>query len=142
MTCTFFGHKDTPDYIKEDLQKAIINIIENEGGKIFFVGNNGNFDFLAQRVLAEIIKIRTDITYYIVLSSIDECALNGDQNRTIFPEDLANTPPKFSICKRNDWLIKRSALAITYVNYSFSNCQKWQEKAVKKGLKVIRLGSI
>lgn len=141
MVCTFFGHKDTPNHIKTDLQEAILNLIEHEGIKTFYVGNNGNFDFLTQNVLMEITKIRTDITYYIVLSFIDELALSGNQDRTIFPEELARSLPQFAIYKRNDWLIKNSEYVITYVKYSFSNCQKWKEKASKKGLKIINLAN-
>lgn len=136
MTCTFFGHKDAPNDSEKRLKKIIDDLIENEGVKNFYVGNNGHFDFLAQRVLAE---IKSDIDYAIVLSSINECALADHQDKTIFPEGFENVFPRFAICKRNDWLIKNSDFAIVYMEHKFSNCAKWVEKARKRGLKVINL---
>ena len=54
MICTFFGHKDAPDSLKNELKSAIIGLIDLYDVKMFYVGNNGSFDSLVQRTLAEI----------------------------------------------------------------------------------------
>ena len=137
MNCTFFGHKDAPASIKASIEKAIISLID-VGVKTFYVGNNGNFDYLVQNVLKELSCIY-DMSYLIVLSRVDEVALSGEQAATLFPEKLDFSIPKFAISKRNEWLIKKCDFAIVYVKNRYSNSYKWLERAQKKGLKIITL---
>ena len=138
MICTFFGHRDAPNSLTESIKKAVIQLIEN-GIKDFYVGNNGRFDFMVQDILANLIKNNGDINVRIVLSYIDEKAISGHQELTIFPEELESVPKKFAISKRNEYLIKKSAIVLCYVENSFSNSHKWVEKARKKGLKIMNL---
>ena len=56
MVCTFFGHKDAPDSIKNELKSAINHLVNLYGVRMFYVGNNGSFDSLVQRTLIEIQK--------------------------------------------------------------------------------------
>ena len=142
MTCTFFGHKDTPDHMKEEIKKVITHLVEHNGVDKFYVGNNGNFDFLVQKILNELCSNNKSIHYCIVTSRVNEKAISGFQDATIFPEALDNALPKFSISKRNDWMIANSSYAICYVNHKFSNSFAWVEKAKKKGLQVINLGKM
>ncbi|MBQ8351147.1 MAG: hypothetical protein IJY20_03775 [Clostridia bacterium] len=139
MTCTFFGHANTPDSIKDGLKKEIMRLIDEQNIKKFYVGNNGSFDFYVQNILEKITKARKDVQYNIVLSYINEHALNNCQNATVFPEGLENALPKFAIAKRNDWLIENADLVITYTEHKLSNCYKWVQKAMKKRLPVINL---
>ena len=67
MVCTFFGHKDTPDYIAEDLKRAITDLIENKGIDKFYVGNNGNFDRLVYLTLKDL-SLVYNISYEVVLA--------------------------------------------------------------------------
>ncbi len=136
MICTFFGHKDSPDDLKSDIERALLDMIDNCNVTKFYVGNNGNFDFLVQRVLEKVRTVRTQIEYYVVLSSLGERAIGGVQNNTIFPEELEYSPPRFAICKRNEWLIRNSDFAIIYVRHKFSNSYKWAVKCLKRGIKL------
>lgn len=54
--CTFFGHRDCPDTIKEKLREALTDLIEHHGVNLFYVGNQGNFDAIARSVLGELKK--------------------------------------------------------------------------------------
>ena len=74
MICTFFGHKNTPSAAKELLKSTIIELIEKDGVKKFYVGNNGAFDLYVQQALREISKSYVEISYFIVLSQISEKA--------------------------------------------------------------------
>ena len=100
MACIFFGHKDAPSAARCNLKKVILDLIEKEAVKKFYVGNNGNFDLLVQSVLKEISRTHHDIVYRIVLSRLDECAIGGEQVKTVFPEGLEGVPPRFAICKK------------------------------------------
>ena len=48
---TFFGHRDSPETIKPKIRAAVIDLIENHGVTMFYVGNQGNFDRLVRSVL-------------------------------------------------------------------------------------------
>ena len=52
--CTFFGHRDCPETIKPKIRTAVIDLIENHGVTMFYVGNQGNFDRLVRSVLKEV----------------------------------------------------------------------------------------
>ena len=139
MVCTFFGHRDAPDFLKESIEREIIQLIKNESVEMFFVGNNGNYDFLVQKVLSKLSQSMGGFEYYIVLSSLAERSLSGNQENTIFPEALERVPPRFAIAKRNEWLIKNSRFAIVYLKHKFSNSSKWVDRAEKKRLKIINI---
>ena len=52
--CTFFGHRDAPDAIKEKLFCVLCDLVENKGVTEFYVGNNGSFDHHVRAVLRKI----------------------------------------------------------------------------------------
>ncbi len=139
MNCMFLGHRDAPDLIKEILYREILSLIEKEGVKEFYVGNNGNFDFLVQTVLKKISKERRDIEFSIVLSFLGEKALSNNQEATFFSIEIENALPRFAISKRNEWLIKKTDFAIVYQRRRFSNSARWIEKAEKRGVKIINI---
>ena len=66
MTATFFGHRDAPDTIKPILREKIIDLIENKGVDLFYVGNQGAFDRTAIRVLRGLKEEYPKIQYYVV----------------------------------------------------------------------------
>ena len=45
--CTFFGHRECPDTIKPKLREVLVDLIENHGVDMFYVGNQGQFDAIA-----------------------------------------------------------------------------------------------
>lgn len=138
MICSFFGHTDAPENIKNALKNHIVQMIEKNIFS-FYTGNNGKFDFMVQSVLEDLSLQYPQITYSIVLSHIGERAISGNQNRTVFPDGLELVPPRFAISKRNEWLIQHSDIVLTYLKYHSSNCAKWVEKAKRKKLKVINI---
>lgn len=138
MICTMFGHKDAPKDIEPHLERTIKNLIVS-GVICFYVGNNGNFDFYAQRTLKKIAENYDNVSFSVVLSTINESAIGTEQKNTIFPDGLEKSLPRFAIAKRNDWMINNSQIVIAYVKHTFSNSHKWIEKARKKGLRIINL---
>lgn len=43
-TCTFFGHRDSPDSLRAEIHEQIEYFIKNLGVKRFYVGTHGSFD--------------------------------------------------------------------------------------------------
>ena len=142
MVCTFFGHKDAPDSIKNELKSAINHLVNLYGVRMFYVGNNGSFDSLVQRTLIEIQKECPAVSFYVVLSYLGEHAVSAEQEKTILPEGQELALPRYAISKRNGWLINKSNFVIAYVRHRYSNSWKWLEKSRKRGLTVINLAEI
>ena len=141
MYCTFFGHREAPLSLKDEVKKAVEDLFLKCNIKDFCVGNNGNFDYIVQSVLQNLIDEGLEIDYIIYTSRIDELALNKHQEKTIFPEGLETTPKRFAIVRRNDLLIKKSNYLICYVNHIASNSYKLRKKAEKYGLIIIDINT-
>ncbi len=140
MVCTFFGHRDAPIEIKEALSLAISNLIENEGVRIFFVGNEGNFDKIARTILKEKKKEYSFIKYSVVLAYLPGNNYDFENCRdTIYPEGLERVPHRFAILERNKRMIKKSDFVITYVTNNFGGSSIAKEFAEKKGKRVIEI---
>ena len=138
MVCVLFGHRDANSKIFDKLQEAISAIFNQNKSIEFYVGNNGSFDFFAQKILDDMSQTQ-NLNYTIFLSKINEAALNGKQERTVFLEEVEKAPYRFAIDRRNLCMLNRADILITFVATKFSNSYKLMEKAKKRGLTVINL---
>ena len=139
MTCTFFGHRDTPQKAKFILQPVLIDFIENRNVNQFYVGNNGNFDSMVQKYLKCLKSDYPHIQYNIVLAYMPDTKSGLAMPDAIYPGGLEKTPPQYAIIKRNQWMINRSEYVITYVKYCTGGAAKSRESAEKKGKIVLNL---
>ena len=145
MTCTFFGSRFVTEKIHDALTKEIVNLIENQGVRIFYVGHNGSFD----RVVAETLynlRSEYDFEFYVVLAYLSLTLKQKKEEEkikkeypTIYPEELTSVPYRYAIVKRNDWMLNKADFVITYVTDPFGNSQKFKEKAEQKGKKVVEI---
>ena len=97
MTCTFFGHRDTPPTVKPLLRQVIMELIEQRGVTRFYVGNQGNFDAMAHSLLAELAQTYP-IHYDVVLAYLpkeNDPSLDG--SHTILPDGFEAVPLRFAI---------------------------------------------
>lgn len=140
VKCTFFGHRDAPDSVKPFLYTAIESLIISNGVDSFYVGNNGNFDRMVIFCLKSLKLKYPHIRYFVILAYLpDKKLCNIDEQDTIYPEFLCNTPKKFAICKRNRWMIEQSDFVITYVKHHFGGAAQFEQIAINKNKKVINL---
>ena len=137
-TCTFFGHRDTPDKAEEVLRKAVINLIENENVNLFYVGNNGNFDRIVLKTLKQLKEKYPYIIFYVVLAYVPKNRNQEEYELTIIPEAVEKVPYKFAILERNNWMISKSDFVIGYVN-GIGKSNDFLKLAEKKGLFVINI---
>ena len=136
-TCTFFGHRDTPQSVKPLLQTVLCDLIE-QGVDRFYVGNQGNFDAMAAALLKELEQSR-GIRFEIVLAYLPKERDPFFETHSILPEGIENVPPRFAIEYRNKWMIDHSDIVITYVRRSFGGAAKFKTLATKKNKTVIEL---
>ncbi|MBQ9859749.1 MAG: hypothetical protein IJO76_03610 [Clostridia bacterium] len=138
ITCTFFGHRDTPDAVEPILHSTLIDLIENHQITIFYVGNNGNFDNLAIKELKMLKNNYPHIHYTVVLAYLPN---NSSQalGDTVYPEGLETVPQKYAISRRNNWMINKADFVITYVTRSGGGADQFKAIAEKKKKTVINL---
>lgn len=115
--CTFFGHRDTPEWVRTPLKEAVIKLIETEGVREFYVGHQGSFDRMALSVLRELEGRYPEIRYYVVLAYLPGPKREDglDYTHTLYPEGLETVPKRFAISRRNRWMAQRAGFAVTYI---------------------------
>lgn len=137
LVCTFFGHRDVPDSLAVELRKTLIELLETGNVDVFYIGNSGNFDILASRILSEL-SYEYSFTCRIVLAYLPEHEI--DYNfETILPEGIENVPKRFAISYRNQWMIEQSDIVVTYVKRNYGGAYQFKVIAEKKGKKVIEI---
>ena len=144
MTCTFFGHRDTPDSVKRILEKTVRDLIENRGVDNFYVGNHGRFDVMVYSVLKQMKKEYPHIRFAVVLAymPVETEEDNIDYNDTLYPDGLENTPKRFAISHRNRWMLNNADMVIAYVAYSRGGAWQGVRAAKGQGKTVINLANM
>ena len=144
MTCTFFGHRFVPQKIEPTLRSTLIDLIENHGVNLFYVGNHGEFDAMVRRVLREL-SAKYPIKYHVVLAYMPEKHDEfdpTDYSDTILPEGIETVIKRFAINSRNKWMIEQSDFVVTYVVHDGgSGAAQFKKLAERKGKTVIELSS-
>ena len=138
MICTFFGHRDSPEHIRQRLSESIQKLIEEEGVSTFYVGNQGNFDRMVLSTLRALVKVYPTIRYYVVVPYLNTTQ-SGLEDVSIFPECLESVMPKFAIDKRNRWMPDRADFVISYVCHKVGGAAFYQDLAIKRGKNVLNL---
>ncbi len=137
MTCTFFGHRDCDENIYENLKKAIIELIQNEGVTQFYVGNNGSFDRLVIRVLKDCKSCFSVIDYCVVLAYMPKNEIFDYP--TVFPYELSMVPKCYAISYRNKYMLEKSDFVIAFITHTFGGAYNSIVKSQKMNKKVIKI---
>ena len=141
--CTFFGHRQISSDIYSDLKSAVKHLIINEKVDKFYIGNQGDFDVLAKRVLDDL-SDEYAISYNIVLAyrpTNSESEQAFDFSHTIYPEEVAASHPRYAILKRNKWMIEHSDYVISYITHDFGGAAKAIDLCRKKNKSIINVGN-
>ncbi len=137
--CTFFGHRDASKEIEPSLRSALLDLIKNKNVTMFYVGNNGKFDYIVREILKEL-KMEYNINYYVVLAYIPSKKYDyEDYSDTIYPDELSTTPHKYRIVERNKWMLKKSDYVVTYVNRIVGGAAHFSQLAESQGKFILNL---
>ncbi len=120
----------------------ILELVSKHGVDRFYVGAQGNFDHYVKNALVEVSMLHPNIEFNIVLPQIPrkrELPEWVDLDRTIVPEGIEKTPPRFAVAKVNRWMLERSDYVIGYVTHSFGGASKFLKEAERMGKTVINL---
>ena len=140
--CTFFGHSDCPNAVAPNLCTALIELIENNGVDVFYVGNQGNFDRMVRSALKEFSDTNPHIRYAVVLAYMPkkrDGLTEIDYKNTLLPEGIEAVPPRFAIYWRNKWMLKQADYVVTYITHSWGGAAQFAETAEQQGKHIVNL---
>ncbi len=136
--CTFFGHRECPVAIKPKLHEAIVDLIENAGVDMFYVGRQGAYDAMVRLVLKEMVLVYPHIQYAVVLERMPQKRDPlDDYSDTLLPEGIETVHPRFAISWRNRWMLRQSDFVVAYVTHSWGGAAQFAKIAEKQN-KIIR----
>lgn len=135
--CVFWGHRNCPMKIKEPLRSTVIQLME-EGVTHFMVGNQGAFDLMVRDILEGIEGERSDFKYSVVL---DRLPREGEVEikNSVLPLEVEGCPPRFSIDRRNEYMLKNADIIVCYVWRRVGGAAKFVEKARRQEKRIIYL---
>ena len=138
--CTFFGHRDCPASVMPKLRAVLVDLIEHHGVEQFYVGRQGDFDTMVRAALRELAKIYPQIRYAVVLEQLPKRRVDARCfSDAIFPEGMEDVPPRFAISRRNEWMLQRDDMVVTYVTHSWGGAAQYAKEAGKQGKIVLNL---
>lgn len=142
-SCTFFGHRDCPEGIKAKLRDVLVDLINNQGVDMFYVGHQGRFDGLVHGVLKKLQQEYPSIGYAVVLAYVPSQKREyDDYSDTMLPEGIETVHPRYAISWRNNWMLKQSDYVVTYITHTWGGAAQYADKAKKQGKIIINLNGI
>ena len=136
---TFCGHNEAA--IGEEIRQRLYCAVEREiqnGADLFYLGGYGHFDRMAAGVVRELKKKYPHIKSVLVLAYLNREVDMEYYDETTYPP-LENTPPRYAISKRNEWLVAQADTVIAYVAYSWGGAAKTLRYAQRKHKRIINL---
>ena len=152
MIITFCGHKTI--YEKEKTAQNLLLQIDklfSSAGKeknilTFYCGGYGDFDMIAANTVNLLRKSYSDvkcenifITPYITESYKLRNELMKKRFDCILYPPIENTPYRFAIIRRNEWMVKNSDLVLCHVTHSWGGAAKMLEFAIKYKKQIIAI---
>jgi len=138
--CTFFGHRECPESVKDKLRVVLVDLITNHHVRRFYVGNQGQFDAHVRSVLRELKTEYPQIDYAVVLAyMLGKKTEYDDYSDTMLPEGIESVHPHYAISWRNNWMLKQSDYVVTYITHTWGGAYQYAEKAKKQKKRVINL---
>lgn len=137
MLVTFCGHKDVfyKEQVNEKLAAVVAALIE-EGATEFYLGGYGDFDYMAAKIVRDLKKDRPDIQSTLVIPYMDRDYNKELYDGSIYPP-LENTPLRFAISKRNEWMVDQADVVVAYITHDWGGASKTSEYAQRKKKRII-----
>ena len=148
MIITFAGHSkmQTNDRLADRLKNAIRENLPKEGKVSFYCGGYGDFDDLCAKACRSIAAERGNcevllITPYLTesqqkkLIEIQKTKLYDD---ILYPP-IENSPLRFAIVKRNEWMVNEAELVIAFVSHTYGGAYKTLNFAKRKHKRILNL---
>ena len=140
-TVTFCGHssltKEEKHFLEERLYAEIEKLILN-GAEEFLLGNYGQFDMLCARVVGRLRKKYPQIKSVLVIPYLNR-EYDAELYDIVEYAPLEKVPKRFCISKRNEYMVKKADVVVTYVKHEWGGAAKTLEFAKRKKKTVAEL---
>lgn len=131
MIITFIGHAKLAydQNVADKLIKVLEDVIEGQD-VTFYMGMNGNFDYLARECCLQYKKKHGNAKLVFVTPYLNEDYLKSKEPTTLgFDEvlypDLEHVPKRYAIAARNKYMIDRVEVLVAFASLVFGNAHKY-----------------
>ena len=148
MIVSFAGHSHVGgwDKMKGIVKEVLKTVLAENEAVTCYLGGYGDFDVLCAAACRELKQEFSGmevvyVTPYMTLSEqtkMKEMQSRGLYDRFLYPP-IENTPPRFAILKRNEWMMANADLIIAYVNRSYGGAYQSLVTAKRKNKKIINI---
>ena len=140
-TAVFIGHNECYGITAEAVSQAVITLI-NQGVTTFVSGGQGGFDRLCAGCVNKLRQQYPGIRNLLVIPYLDFTIFDKTLfDEIVYPDDFEKYHYKAAIPARNRYMVDNAAHAICYVNHGWGGAAKTYDRAVRKKLNIINLGS-
>ena len=143
MIISFAGHaslgnsRGVKEAVKEQIRKYAVR-----ESMVCYLGGYGEFDEICALACQELKKEYNKIEVVYVSPYIGLCgqkAKCGLYDATLYPP-IENTPPKFAISRRNEWMMAHADLVIAYVIRNYGGAYRSLQAAKRRKKQIINIG--
>lgn len=137
MIITFCGHREL--YDEKEVRAWLKRVTEDlivSGAETFYLGGYGAFDRLAASILAEQKKRYPNIELVLILPYLNRRKDISPCDSSIYPP-LESVPKKMAIVRRNQWMVERADVVVSYVLHSWGGAAMTLEYAKIKKKQII-----
>lgn len=138
-TVTFCGHRTIAPSNSKIIRERLYEILERlirEGATEFLLGGYGTFDYLCAKAVFDLKEKYPHIISVLVIPYIDM-----DYDRSLYDiseyPPIENVPRKFAILKRNEYMVRKADVVVSYVEFSFGGAAKTLQYAKRKKKNII-----
>ena len=143
MTVVFLGHREGMREAEERIYNVIQQLLKENEKVNFMVGNQGEFDRAVHHCLRRLKSEQPEIVCEIILAYLpkqcNEDIIQPDILPTVYPQGLENVPNRYTISKRNEWMLNQADTVVIYMNRNYGETARIYKKAKAKGLRIINL---
>lgn len=140
--CTFYGHRYTSAELRPVLLNTIRGMIEKMDVSVFYVGDKGAFDHMAESCVSQLRVEYPHIRLNVVLSRMpgEKREFEEENPDTLYPDGLEKVPPRFGIIYRNHWMAEHSDYAVVNVS-GRGGAADAADYADRKGVKILNIAN-
>ena len=131
-SCFFIGHREAPENLYLELQRAVETHITEYNVREFVVGHYGGFDRLAARAVKEAKQRHPEITLVLLLPyhpAEHPIEVPEGFDSTYYPPGMEKVPRPFAIVRANRYMVDHVDYLIAYAWHHGSNALDLVEHA-------------
>lgn len=146
MKVCFFGHKNSYNcnLYENKIKTLLISLIKSNKDIVFYCGGMSDFDSLCANIVRKLKPEYPNIKLIFITPYLRESYLRHiDKSRfdDILYPPIENTPQRFAIIKRNEWVIDNCDMALFYLLNTFGGAYNSYIYAKRKGKTTILINN-